>query len=98
METLNMSQPVAEGSRAEKSRKLLIAGTVLIILAGIVWYFGSKPATVTAPGASSGTANQPTETLGAALYQSASNPVSGKLPETVAPVPNPIQGLYTNPF
>lgn len=36
--------------------------------------------------------------LGSSLLEKAQNPIQDKLPETVAPVPNPIQDIYKNPF
>lgn len=36
--------------------------------------------------------------LGSGLLEKAQNPIQNKLPETVAPVPNPIQDIYKNPF
>lgn len=39
-----------------------------------------------------------TNDLGATLYQKSANPLSDKLPGTVAPVANPLQGVYKNPF
>jgi hypothetical protein len=36
--------------------------------------------------------------LGSKLYEKAANPVAGELPETLAPVPNPVEGIYKNPF
>lgn len=36
--------------------------------------------------------------LGSALYEKSQNPIKDTLPETVAPVSNPLAGLYQNPF
>lgn len=36
--------------------------------------------------------------LGSGLLEKAQNPIQDKLPEAVAPVPNPIQDIYKNPF
>ena len=36
--------------------------------------------------------------LGSTLYEDAKNPISKKLPASAAPVSNPIQGIYKNPF
>jgi len=93
MDTPNVSPSVAHG----RLTKVILIVVALAVLLGAAWWLTLR-VTPTAPVAAPGTANQPTQDLGSALYNSASNPVSGKLPETVAPVPNPIKGLYTNPF
>ena len=81
----------------EGMKKILIIAVAVIALAAIVWLvFIKKP--VAPQVAVPGTANQPTQDLGTTLYNNASNPLAGKLPDTVAPVPNPIQGMYKNPF
>lgn len=36
--------------------------------------------------------------LGAQLYNQAQDPIAGKLPDTIAPVTNPLDGIYKNPF
>ncbi len=90
METNNMT-PAGGVTRMEKSRKLLILGAVLIILVGIVWYFGSMLQKEVAP-------EEQSAGLGSDIYGQANNPLGGKLPDTVAPVPNPIEGMYKNPF
>ena len=36
--------------------------------------------------------------LGSQIFEKAQNPISGELPETVASVPNPLAGIYQNPF
>ena len=38
------------------------------------------------------------EDLGASIYKQSNNPLSNKLPETVAPVANPLEDIYKNPF
>lgn len=40
----------------------------------------------------------PASTLGGQIYEQANNPIQDKLPDTVAPVANPIQDAYKNPF
>lgn len=101
MEITNMN-PAADASRMEKSRKLLILGAVLIVLVAVVWFFGSRANKAVAPesgvGGSAAAPAAPAADLGSTLYNQANNPVSGKMPGSVAPVPNPIQGMYKNPF
>ena len=36
--------------------------------------------------------------LGTEIYQKSNNPVADKLPDSVAPVPNPAADAYKNPF
>lgn len=93
MDTPNI--PVA--AAGSKTVKIILIVVALAVIAALAWWFVFRKAPapeVAVPG----TANQPMEDLGSALYNSASNPVSGKLPDTVAPVPNPVGGLYKNPF
>lgn len=78
----------------------IISAIVILIAAAAYWYFVMRPAPNAEPaaqGTSAGT--QPENTaLGGSLYDKASNPVQDKLPGTVAPVVNPIEGIYKNPF
>lgn len=94
--------PMGGAARAEKSRKLLILGAVLIVLVGIIWYFGSKSLKVSIPGSPvggmGGGAAAQTADLGSTIYNQANNPVSGNIPQSAATVPNPIEGMYKNPF
>ena len=76
-------------------------GLILVIF--LIWYFyykksaapsstGGGPAgsQVTAPPANS-------QSLGNQLYEKSKNPIGDKLP-TTNPVPNPLEGVYKNPF
>ncbi len=36
--------------------------------------------------------------LGGEIYTQVTNPVEGELPESTAPAPNPLKGIYKNPF
>lgn len=84
---------------AGKSKKILMVATIVILaLAGVAYWYMRRVVKPTAEVAVPGTANQPTQDLGSTLYNKASNPVSGVLPNTVAPVTNPVKGLYKNPF
>ena len=86
-----------------KSKALEIA-LGLIVLAGLATagYFalqkyGQPVATVPTP--TSLTKEQAAQAdLGTQLYEKSQNPVQDKLPSTVAPVPNPIENIYKNPF
>lgn len=73
--------------------KAVIIGIVIVIVAGaLVWSLKvyKKPA--------SADKITPAATLGGQIYKQATNPIQNKLPDTVAPVPNPIQNTYKNPF
>ncbi len=91
-----------ETKQVQRSGKIWIAILVAVVLIAIFIYWdlhrAQKAIAPTSETAVPGTANQPTQSLGGTLYNKASNPVSGALPPTVAPVPNPVQGLYKNPF
>ena len=36
--------------------------------------------------------------LGSEVFEKSANPLKNELPETVAPVPNPLENIYKNPF
>lgn len=85
---------VGVGSRLSKKMWVLIAVSVLI-LGGIAYaYFAwpKKEENVSAPVADDKT------NLGTEIYGQVENPINDKLPETVTPVPNPLEGAYQNPF
>ena len=65
---------------------------VILVAGGLFWYFKfyKKPVSVEKV--------TPAATLGGQIYEQANNPIQNKLPDTVAPVPNPIQDTYKNPF
>ncbi|MCL5006885.1 MAG: hypothetical protein M1153_01960 [Patescibacteria group bacterium] len=73
---------------------------VLIFVATGIWfwanhYFALPSATRPAP-----TENQATSTtgFGAQIYAKESNPINNVSTATSPTVPNPVQGLYKNPF
>lgn len=85
--------------------KFIVFIAVLILLAIAVWYYrrpaGKQPTIFTgtpAPTSPPVAAPAAKPSLGSQLYEQSKNPVQGKLPNTVSPVPNPIQGIYKNPF
>ena len=87
----------------EKKSIVLIVGAVVIAAAvGVAaWYFqGIRPKNVAAPRTAQPIAGAPAPAsdLGSSIYEHAKNPIQGKLPASVAPVTNPIQGVYKNPF
>ncbi len=89
-------QPASKDSTA----KIVIAVAIVVAIGAVVWYFGAHRKKIPPPtaGLSNTPAAAPASTLGGTLYEKANNPIQNKLPATVAPVPNPIQGAYKNPF
>lgn len=76
--------------------KIVVCVVVLVILAALlVYWYLRKPAVAPVPSAAVPTG---AETLGGQIYTQASNPIQDKLPGTVSPVPNPLEGAYKNPF
>ena len=80
---------------------IVIALVIVVALVGLVWYLRSvNPGNTVAPSSArpAGNAEATPKDLGSQLYGQVQNPVQGKLPDTVAPVTNPLQGVYKNPF
>ena len=91
---------------------LLAAAIMLVLVAiGVYWYL-IKPASTPIPSSVPGNTaqNAPAaapalaatttggQDIGSSIYEKAANPVQDKLPDTVAPVANPLEGAYKNPF
>lgn len=101
-------------SKGNKGLPLIIVIIVIaIVVIAVIWYLQqpkkiepapAAPAAVGAPTTPVGPVEPPAgETikspdLGTEVFKKASNPVSEKLPDTLAPVANPIENLYKNPF
>lgn len=77
----------------------VIVVTVIVVAAVLYWLLVVKeklsPEPILEPPVSE-TIESPD--LGSELFERGSNPVGGELPETVAPVPNPLENIYENPF
>lgn len=73
----------------------IVIGLILIIF--LIWYFGfyKKSAAPTSTGGASTPANS--QSLGSELYEKSKNPIGENIPST-NPVPNPLEGVYKNPF
>jgi flagellar basal body-associated protein FliL len=98
---MNGEQVPAAESHTGRNATLIIAAALVILAVGFIyyWFFARTP--VPAPEAAPAvgeTAPAAPADLGSELYEKATNPVAGSLPETVAPVPNPVEGIYRNPF
>ncbi len=73
--------------------KVILVGIVIALIAGgLVWYLKYYEKPVSADNIA------PAATLGGQIYEQANNPIQDKLPNTVAPVSNPIENTYKNPF
>ncbi|MEK7630232.1 MAG: hypothetical protein AAB432_02530 [Patescibacteria group bacterium] len=77
---------------------VLLAIFVFIILAVLAYYFVlPKPISVPVAPAADNALTTGSD-LGSALYSQSSNPIQDKLPDTVSPIPNPLENAYKNPF
>ena len=79
---------------------IVVAVAILAVIAAMAWYSGDRretpvPSSSSQPPAGSAIASPD---LGSTIYEDAKNPIGDKLPESAAPVPNPIEGIYKNPF
>jgi hypothetical protein len=73
---------------------------VLVAAGALYWYsvrLPSLPAPSPAAQPPAGEAIGEAD-LGTEIYKQAANPVAEQLPTTVAPVPNPLEETYKNPF
>ena len=76
--------------------------TVVVVAAVVIYFFAQQekplpPSSREVVGPPAGEAITSPD-LGGEVFDEASNPIQGELPKTVAPVPNPLEGLYKNPF
>jgi len=87
------------------NKKLILPIAIgLILVIFLIWYLGfykkptAAPSTGGAPAPQEGAASPASsQSLGGELYEKSKNPIGDKLPET-NPVPNPLEGVYKNPF
>ncbi len=79
---------------------IAVAVGVLLLGAGYWYFMGRNRPAAPSPDSAGGTTGTGTGTsdLGGSLFEQAANPVQNKLPDTVAPVANPLGGAYKNPF
>lgn len=97
-----MNGEVAPAS-APKSKLPFIITIIVVVLvaAAVYWYLVVRePAVEPAAPVVEPPAAEPITSpdLGSELFEKSSNPISGQLPDTIAPVPNPLEGIYENPF
>lgn len=101
MEEINQV-PAASTSTNKKKKEILIVVVALLIAvlgAFFYWYWLSSQPTYKQPEVEQPAAAFIENTdIGSEIYSKANNPVEDKLPETLAPIANPIEGIYKNPF
>jgi hypothetical protein len=104
--------PILPDTTGAKKEKYIISGIIFILavaVAYLAWYVNGRPQTppaapsapVLAPVAKEAVPAASPEaqaSLGGDIYAQTQNPVKDKIPETIAPVSNPIDGAYKNPF
>ncbi|MBI2120308.1 MAG: hypothetical protein HYT94_01640 [Parcubacteria group bacterium] len=108
MENITPSFPGGSQEKKVKKEKYIISVVVFILailVAYLAWSVNKAPeaapeqAPVLAPIAKEAPPMPETEpSLGGDIYEQTQNPVKDKIPESVAPVSNPIGGAYKNPF
>jgi hypothetical protein len=78
----------------------ILAITLAIVTgATLYWFYFSKKAAPEIPVTNNDqTSYEGGVDLGTTVYEKANNPISDKLPDTLAPVANPIADIYKNPF
>lgn len=76
-------------------KKALVAIVVAVILAVAGFFYWKN---YYKPPPPKGTETAGESSLGGEIYTRVTNPVSGQLPATTAPAPNPLKGVYKNPF
>jgi hypothetical protein len=109
MENITQNPLGTPGIKKEKYIISIVVFILAIAVAYLAWYVNGRPqtpptppqASVLAPVAKEAVPAASPETqasLGGNIYAQAQNPIKDKIPETVAPVSNPIGGAYKNPF
>ncbi len=98
-----MDQPAQVVVSVKSKLPLMVEiGIAVVVAAGLVVYFIVQPGKPAAPSPSPTppppAAAVPEGDLGSTIYSKTQNPIEDKLPDTVAPVPNPLQNVYKNPF
>jgi hypothetical protein len=107
MENITPILPGVPGVKKEKYIISIVIFILAVLVAYLAWYVNGRqqqpvppePAPVLAPLAQE-TAPSPEEqaSLGGDIYTQTQDPIKDKIPESVTPVSNPIDGAYKNPF
>ncbi|MCP6720220.1 MAG: hypothetical protein KJI72_02805 [Patescibacteria group bacterium] len=81
-----------------KTPLIIVIVVVILVIAAVIYWYLVLRGPATPPVVETPTAEITSPDLGSELFERSSNPVSGQLPDTIAPVPNPLEGIYENPF
>lgn len=92
-------EPTQYAASAAGSQKniIFIIAVAVIVIAAVVYFVFLKPKAVEVPADSAEETSQNEAGLGAELYERNANPIE-TLPDAGASTPNPIEGVYKNPF
>ena len=94
MEKKNYSIP----SSNPKNWLWIVMILIVLITASVGYFFVYKPTVQRETATIQLLAAIENPDLGSQIFEKTQNPISGELPETVASVPNPLAGVYQNPF
>ena len=100
---MDQAQPVSPAPKPKKLKSgtplIIVLASLIVVGAFLYWYLVLREAGVApSPTEPPAAATIENADLGSQIFEGAQNPISGELPETVAPVPNPLEGVYQNPF
>src|SRR3989344_271429 len=87
-------------SHPHHQRQMIILAVLLLVLIGLFvsfYFYYPYPDQLISPINRETRQNTQTD-LGTTLYEKAQNPIEGQLPETAAPIANPLDNAYKNPF
>lgn len=105
MKVINfMDAPAETASILKKSfdhKALAVIMAVIAVILGLAIYFyisGNETKVPEIPVVNNSNPAAKPAGLGASLYAKSQNPIQGALPQTTAPVPNPLGNAYKNPF
>jgi len=90
-----------EGSSNTKGIVVAVVVVIVVVLVGLYLYRGSLTTPVSEEveeGAGLSEVQEEEASLGGELFEKVNNPVQDELPDAVAPVSNPLEEVYNNPF
>lgn len=79
------------------TKKVLLFLVIAIIIVAGVWFWNNRDRFLSRPSAPSAATSSATS-LGSQIYAKTTNPLNNVSTATTPTVPNPVQGLYKNPF
>lgn len=96
---MESTSPISTSSIRKSRNSLIFCVVIVLIIAGAAyWHLFLRKAATPESEAPQGLETPEQVDLGSTLYEQAQNPIENKLPSTVSPVPNPVEGIYKNPF